>query len=165
MNGKIPVLSVLFALAVAGCRVEEHPARTTGDSTAPRDSASAPAGDVAAAVVVVRAYYDAIRARDYGRAYRLWADSGRASGKSLPAFTLGFAETAATDVTIGTPGRVEGAAGSRYVDIPVDVAARRRDGSVQHFRGSYSLRRAVVTGASPEQRRWHLSSARLEPTP
>ena len=60
---------------------------------------------------------------------------------------------------MGEPGRVEGAAGSRYVEVPVTVRARTADGEEQVFEGSLTLRRAVVDGATPEQRRWRLYTA------
>ncbi len=108
---------------------------------------------------VVRRYYEAINARDYGRAYALWGDGGRASGQTLEVFEAGYAQTDSVEVRIGQPGRVEGAAGSRYVDVPVEIWAKTRTGRVQRFAGTYTLRRAVVTGASAADRRWHLASA------
>jgi hypothetical protein len=64
---------------------------------------------------------------------------------------------------VGAPGRVEGAAGSRYVSVPVEVHATTTAGAAQCFRGTYTLRRAVVPGATVEQRRWHIASADLRP--
>jgi len=123
--------------------------------------ASAIDGSAAAAAAVVRGYYAAIDARDYRRAYSAWEREGAASGQSFDAFQRGFYSTATVSVHLGEPGRIEGAAGSRYVDIPVDITARKTGGGVQRFRGTYTLRRAVVTGASPEQRMWHIYSAHI----
>jgi hypothetical protein len=64
-------------------------------------------------------------------------------------------------VEIGEPGRVVGAAGSRFVEIPVVVRATTEDGVEQRYSGSYVLRRTVVDGSTAEQRRWHLYSAHL----
>ncbi|SEN04836.1 hypothetical protein SAMN05192583_1872 [Sphingomonas gellani] len=115
-------------------------------------------------VSVVRAYYSAIAAHDYGRAYRLWRDEGRASGKSLADFTRGFADTADTSVDPGTPSDPEDAAGSTYVTLPVTVQATTRSGARQRFRGSYVLRRANdVPGASAVDRSWRIDSATLKP--
>jgi len=47
---------------------------------------------------------------------------------------------------------VEGAAGSRYVTIPVTVRAETTTGREQRFVGSYTLRRSVVDGATPDHR-------------
>ena len=57
---------------------------------------------------------------------------------------------------------MEGAAGSRYVEIPVAVTARHEDGSLRRYAGSYTLRRAVVDGAGAEQRAWRIASAALQ---
>jgi len=117
--------------------------------------------DVDDAVAVVRDYYAAIAARDFPRAYGLWSDDGRSSGQTPQQFAAGFADTASVEVQPGEPGDVEGAAGSRYVEVPVSVSATRRDGSVRRYIGSYVLRRAVVDGASAEQRAWRIGSAEL----
>lgn len=113
------------------------------------------------AVAVVDAYYSAIAANQYPRAYALWSGGGQASGQSAQQFAGGFADTASVSVDIGTPGRIDAAAGSRYIEIPVSVTATRRDGSVHHYAGAYTLRRAVVDGASADQRAWRIASADL----
>ena len=91
----------------------------------------------------------------------LWASDGAASGRSLEAFRDGFASTASVDVVLGTPGRIEGAAGSRYVEIPVRITAIATDSTRQAFVGRYTLRRNVVDGATPEQRAWRIHSAQM----
>ncbi|HEX6939443.1 MAG TPA: hypothetical protein VF158_08525 [Longimicrobiales bacterium] len=116
-------------------------------------------GSAEAAAAVVRDYYAAIAAGDYARAYAHWADGGAASGQSFDEFRRGFARTASVRAVVGRPGRIEGAAGSRYVAIPVEICATTTDGAAQCFRGTYTLRRAVVPGASEEMRRWHIYSA------
>src|SRR5690606_20537365 len=138
------------------------PSDDDGGEAAPPACPSGAAGGGAAAAVA-RGYYAAIAARDYARAYRLWGDGGAASGKSFEQFRAGFAQTAAVTATVGAPGRVEGAAGSRYVSVPVEVHATTTGGATQCFRGTYTLRRAVVPGATAEQRRWHIASADMQP--
>ena len=139
----------------------ETPADTTADTAAPDTAAATGA---AAAADVVRRYYAAIEARDFRRAYGLWGDDGAASGQTFEAFAEGFAETAHVEAEVGEPGRVEGAAGSRYVEVPVTLRAVTDDGEAQHFEGTYTLRRAVVDGATAAQRRWHLYSADVRRT-
>jgi len=85
------------------------------------------------------------------------------AGRASNSFRAGFAQTAAVTATVGAPGRVEGAAGSRYVSVPVEVHATTTGGATQCFRGTYTLRRAVVPGATAEQRRWHIASADMQP--
>src|SRR4051812_43875923 len=102
--GLIGILCML-----AGC----NPSPSSG----PRDEAPAAATAPRAAraaqdetpVAVVRDYYASIAAHDFGRAYGLWGDRGRASGKSLADFTSGFAQTASVEVEPGAPSAPEGA--------------------------------------------------------
>ena len=115
------------------------------------------------AAQVVQRYYAAIQQRDYRTAYLLWADSGRASGQTLEQFVAGFAQTDQAKVTIGDDVRVEGAAGSQYATVPVQVEAVLGNGQPQHFAGTYTLRRSLVGGAASEQRTWHIHSANVAP--
>jgi hypothetical protein len=133
------------------------PAPPTGTSatTTPADS------DAAAAVQTLKDYYSAIDARQFEKAYAMWGDSGRSSRKTLSDFTAGFAQTTHSAVAFNGQGRIEGAAGSRYIDIPVEVTATTRNGATQHFTGTYTLRRVVVDGATAAQRVWHIYDARL----
>lgn len=111
----------------------------------------------AAAVAVVRRYYDAVSAHDYRRAYALWHGQ-----RTYAAFVAGYRHTRSVRVRFVPPFDVEGAAGSSYADIPVKVDARLDDGRVQHFRGSYTLRRVNdIDGSTAAQRRWHIESAKL----
>lgn len=126
--------------------------------TAPPAGAEPGAADAAA---VVRSYYAAINAGQYPRAYALWSDGGRASGQTGAQFAGGFSDTARVTASTGAPGRVEGAAGSRYVTVPVAVEAIQDDGTIRHYDGTYTLRRAVVDGATAEQRQWRISDADL----
>ena len=112
----------------------------------------------------IATYYRALDRGDYRVAYDQWEGDGEASGKSFASFRDGFANTRSTSVDIGTPRDGEGAAGSVYITVPVDVRATLRSGAQQHFAGSYVLRRINnVPGSSAEDRRWHLHSASLKP--
>ncbi|MFS8063635.1 MAG: hypothetical protein ACMG5Z_03505 [Luteimonas sp.] len=113
------------------------------------------------AVAVVRDYYASIDAHDYAHAYVLWSDGGRSTGKTTQQFADGFADTASVSAQIDPPGRIDAAAGSRYIKVPVTITATQRDGSAKRYVGSYTLRRAVVDGASAEQRAWRIASADL----
>jgi hypothetical protein len=160
-------LASALVLVAGGCSSRE-PAHDAA-AAAPESAAAAPAPQpspadstsAAAAADVVRAYYAAIDARDFARAYRLWARDGSASGKPFADFAAGFANTAHVAADVGTPGRIDAAAGSRYVEVPVDVRATTRDATAQRFTGRYVLRRSEVDGATDEQRHWRLESANL----
>jgi hypothetical protein len=114
-----------------------------------------------AATAVVRAYYDAINRKAYDEAYRLWGRGGEASGKTYEAFAHGFSGTESVKADIGPPSRIEGAAGSRYVTVPVAIQATGAGSRTVRFAGTYTLRLSVVDGATPEQRTWHIDSAQI----
>jgi hypothetical protein len=149
---------------VAGDVAEDAGTSTAGDSS-PVGATDVPAGNgepgVQDAVAVLRDYFSAIEQHDYAHAWSLWSDGGRSSGQTAQQFADGFANTAHVVVQAGTPGRLDAAAGSRYIEIPVTVEAAQRDGSVRRYTGSYTLRRAVVDGASADQRAWRIASANL----
>lgn len=118
------------------------------------------------AITVIRDYYGAINSGDFGRAYALWSDGGRASGQSPQQFAAGFVDTTGVSVEMQAPGAVDAGAGSRSIEVPVTITATHRDGSQHRYTGKYVLRRAVVDGATAEQRAWRIASADLgETTP
>lgn len=124
-------------------------------------AAQAPNSPEAARGTVQR-YYAAIERGDYRAAYGLWSDAGRASGKNFGDFVRGFARTAHTKVYVGAPGRDEGAAGTTYITVPVEVRAILKNGGRQRFTGRYTLRRSNnVPGSTWAQRQWRIASATL----
>lgn len=127
-----------------------------GEHSAPSSTGEPTAQD---AVQVLRDYYDAINARDYAAAYALWSDGGRSSGQSPQQFADGFDDTREIQVQVDAPGRVDAAAGSRYIEVPLAITATRNDGSVHKYVGAYVMRRAVVDGAAVAQRQWRIASA------
>lgn len=157
----IVALAVLGLVGGCQCSGPPVPQPGAGATPAPADIAAQARDSADDAASVVRAYYRAINERRYPDAYRLWASDGAASGKNLEAFREGFGSTASVDVVFGTPGRIEGAAGSRYVEIPVRITTVAKNGGRQTFIGSYTLRRSVVDGATPEQRAWRIHSAQI----
>lgn len=128
-------------------------------ATATTDAATEPTAQDA--VAVIRDYYAAINRRDFAHAHALWSDGGRASGQDVQQFGDGFADTQGVSVEILAPGAVDAAAGSRYIEVPVALTATHTDGRQQRFVGAYTLRRAVVDGATAEQRAWRIGTADL----
>jgi hypothetical protein len=169
------VVAVMLALGACGTpapRLGDRPdtsvtQRPIREPVAPAADSTSRATDssVAGAIEVLRDYYAAIGRRDYARAYADWGDDGPPGHPSLGAFSDGFARTDSVRLDVGTPGRVEGAAGSRYVDVPVTVHAFEGGARVTTYTGSYVLRRTVVPGASEANRRWHLYRATLAARP
>ena len=149
-----PTRSGLPASQSASASKPSKPAAPAAPARQPVDSIGDPAS-------IVRDYYAAIRAHDFLRAYRMWEWTGQAGVRSYAQFESGFDSTETVDARVGAPGRVEGAAGSRFVSVPVEIDARLRNVTRQHFTGTYTLRRVVVPGASAAQRRWHLYAAKV----
>lgn len=119
----------------------------------------------AAARQVVIDYYAAIDARDYAKAYALWSDKGASSGQSFEHFSGGYANTRSVKASVGEPVDDEGAAGSRYIQVPVELKALQSDGSEREYHGRFTLRAVMADGASEEQRHWHLASAEMQRLP
>jgi hypothetical protein len=175
-----PTLLLALPATLAGCgdSTPDEPAPSPNSSAvvvtaanppppAAETPAPLPAGTpirAASPEAAVRAYYAAIDAGDFASAYRLWRDEGAGSRQSYAAFREGFAETLSTAVAIAGPVEQEGAAGSLYATVPVEVTAVLKDGTRQRFAGDYVLRRVNdVPGATEEQLAWHIQSASLTP--
>lgn len=143
----------------------DEPAVNAGGAPSPSETSqtATPVTSSDSAVAVLRSYYAAIDRGAYEEAYGYWASNGQASGQSPEEFSAGFARTARSSISPGTPGRIEGAAGSRFIEIPAVVRAELDDGEEQCFEGSYTLVRSVVDGATPRQRSWRIYSATLLP--
>lgn len=116
------------------------------------------------AVAVLNRYFAAIGSRRYDDAYRLWNGRGEASGMSVKAFADSFAKYADYRATIGTPGRIDAGAGQRYIEIPVRVTGRLRDGTPVSMAGPVTLHRTGdIDGATAEQRSWRIQNSGLKP--
>lgn len=114
---------------------------------------------------VVQIYYASLGAKDYPAAWKLWNNGGAASGMSADAFAKSFDQYDSYNANIGAPGQIEGAAGSLYVEVPVQVYGRRKDGREVHMLGSATLRRANdVPGSTAEQRSWRIEKITLQAT-
>ncbi len=167
---------------VAGAPTPVTPSTTLppGDGI-PGVSAPPPANDVRAvatpdpmateagpqeAVAVLNRYFAAIDSGRYDDAYRLWNGRGEAAGMSAKAFADSFAKYAQYHAAIGTPGRIDAGAGQRYIDIPVRVTGRLRDGTSVSLAGPITLHRTGdIDGATAEQRSWRIQNSGLKPRP
>lgn len=106
---------------------------------------------------VVQTYYALIGEHRYRDAWSLWTQSGEGSGMTADAFAKSFDVYESYNANIGAPGEIEGAAGSLYVTVPVQIYGRRKSGEEIHGLGKATLRRVNdVPGSTPEQRAWHI---------
>jgi hypothetical protein len=112
---------------------------------------------------VVETYFALLEEGRYPEAYRLWADNGRASGFQRAEFARRMRPRRRDHVQVLAPGRVGGAAGTLYVQVPVTITpGRGRD--LQTTRYRVTLRRSNrVPGASLETRAWRIY--RIKPVP
>jgi hypothetical protein len=111
-------------------------------------------------------YCDAVATKRYRDAYGYWSDNGKATGMTLQQFRDSFAKYGAYDCHIGKPGDTEGAAGSVYTTIPLQVTGVLTKGGGFRLEGPVTMRRVNdVDGSSAEQRRWHIATSGLKPRP
>jgi hypothetical protein len=108
-------------------------------------------------VDLLSSYYDAINLQEYERAYSYWQEPPL----DYASFASGYVETASVQVIVQPPTRIEGAAGSLYVEIPAVLIAQHTDGSVHTFAGCVVTRKSNLPAATPEEDVWHIYQARL----
>ena len=117
-----------------------------------------------AAANVVQTYFALIEARKFADAWKLWSDEGRSSGMDSRSFVEAFGKYRDYHAEIGTPGELNGAAGSIYVEVPIHAYGRRSNGAPFRERGKVALRRVnEVPGSTSEQRQWHIESVTIGP--
>jgi hypothetical protein len=100
---------------------------------------------------VVQQYFALVESGKLAEASKLW---------SAGVERLNLAAYREVHASIGAPGNVEGGAGSLYVEIPIQLYGRLKDGKEFNSRGTMTLRRVNdVDGSTEEQRRWHIMNA------
>lgn len=100
---------------------------------------------------VLQSYFALSEQGKFVEADKLWSEG---------AAKLNLAKYKEVHGNIGGPGDMEGAAGSSYVDYPVQIYGRAKDGKEFNLRGTMTLRRVNdVDGSTAEQRKWHIYKA------
>lgn len=109
------------------------------------------------AAQVVQSYYALLESGRAAQAWSLWSDGSPDRAANAETFTRRFDRYADYHAQIGAPGRIEGAAGSLYVDVPVVIYGRLKSGAKVHESGTATLRRVNdVPGSSEAQRSWRI---------
>jgi len=176
---------LLTAAALAGCNQANDEAGQTANETATPPSAPTPAptntseesptaaspadsgparlipeaekGEAGARNVLLD-FARAIEFEDFSKAYAMLDKSARQkiTHDAFAAMFEGFGE-----ITVAVPfGRMEGAAGSLYYEVPTRITGS----SGKKLSGTTVLRRVNdVPGATAEQLRWHIESFEVEP--
>ena len=152
--------------------VTDQPEQATNASAPPPphvDPNAPPPADEKSALGAARRlqeYCDAVATKRYRDAFAYWGDGGKRSGLTFEQFRASFAKYGAYDCHIGNPGGMEGAAGSSYVTIPLQVTGVLAKGGGFVLEGPVTMRRVNdVDGSTAEQRRWHIESSGLKPRP
>jgi hypothetical protein len=97
---------------------------------------------------VLQTYFALAEQGKVAEANKLWTDDAE---------KLDLGKYKEIHANIGGPGGMEGAAGSSYVDYPVQLYGRTKDGQEFNSRGTMTLRRVNdVPGSTEEQRKWHI---------
>jgi len=164
-----------YAQSARALLIEDAPFADIGlvrcdDSAFPLDSSSENSGEAnepfakgpRGAANVLKKYYELLTAGRFEDASQLWTPSER--GSAQQASEQDVAQYESDDVHIGEPGRIEGAAGSLYISIPVQIHVAREAGEDVHLSGEATLRRSNdVPGTTPEQRSWRIVRIELQP--
>jgi serine/threonine-protein kinase len=130
------IVVLLAVVGVAFTLLHHKPSPGQSPPTSPPTSHPATSAPPVAAppAATVRAYFAAINAHDYAKA---WALGGKNTGSSsYSSFVNGFNDTAKDDVTVvSVVGNV----------VTVKLAATQTDGSVQHYQGTYTVTNGIIT--------------------
>lgn len=112
------------------------------------------------AAQVVQGYYALLEAKKFEDAQDLWNQSNPIGAQDDAHFAARFRGFSEIHANIGAPGEPEGAAGSSYVTVPVQVYGRiAANGKPWYALRQVTLRRVNdVDGSTTEQRRWHIDS-------
>ncbi|APH72372.1 DUF1176 domain-containing protein [Aquibium oceanicum] len=91
------------------------------------------------AEALIESYYNAVNRREFARAWDYYGEKKPAA--DFDAFSDGYVETERVELVTGPVGE-EGAAGSRFFNVPIAIRATNTDGSEQVFSGCYTARLA-----------------------
>lgn len=112
------------------------------------------------AAQVVQGYYGLLEEKRFEDAQDLWADKGAIGSQEDTLFAARFRGFSEIHANVGAPGDAEGAAGSVYVTVPVQVYGRvAATGKPWYRLRQVTLRRVNdVPGSSAADQRWHIES-------
>ncbi len=117
---------------------------------------------------VAETYFSFLEQQRSEQAYALWTGMGAGAGMDMDMerFAGGFDAYSEYQAETGEPGRLEGAAGSLYIDMPVEITGRMAaDNSEFRRTGKITLKRSNdVPGATEEQRQWRIYQVRMNET-
>ena len=171
---------LLLSIALIGCRESPGPAPSENAANMPAEEAPQarapaqngrlrPQEDASTSIVDPKS---AQAARQVVDRYARLLEQGRLAetrvlwteGSALGDIEAQLEKFERLQAEAGDPGRIEGAAGSIYVDVPLRLTGQGKDGSPITLAGPVTLRRANdVPGSTEEQRRWQIYRVDLQP--
>ncbi|SEI57498.1 hypothetical protein SAMN05518849_101134 [Sphingobium sp. AP50] len=112
------------------------------------------------AAQVVQGYYGLLEEKRFEDAQDLWDPEGAIGAQDDAHFEARFRGFGEIHANIGAPSDPEGAAGSSYVTVPVQVYGRIKTNGKPFYTLRQVLLRRVndVPGSTETQRRWHIES-------
>lgn len=159
-NGSVPLTKAQSEL------IPPAPGEPGGlpDDKAPLPEAPFTPESPQAAADLVQRYAALLEARKFDEAYASWGNGGNASGMSAADFARSFDKYSEVHAQVGGPSAAEGAAGSVYVTVPLQLYGRLKAGGTFNLIGRVTLRRVNdVPGATPSQLKWHIEQSDLKP--
>lgn len=154
--------AIFLALSACGPDTASAPPAQQGGLSEEAVAADAKAGDPAD---TLRAWANAMEARNWEAARQYWGENGEASGLSAEEYAEAHDKYRTVDVTL-EEGRQEGAAGTVYYEANVVMTGEIQDGEAYRMEGPVVLSRVnEVPGASDEERQWHIETSDLRARP
>lgn len=119
---------------------------------------------------VMQTYFALIGEKKFEDAWELWngepTEGANATGMTKAQFVADMNRYYQYSAQVGAPGLTDGAAGSIYITVPVQIYGRLKTGEAFHQRGDATLRRVNdVDGSTERQRQWHISKIEAAPVP
>lgn len=112
-----------------------------------------------AAAQVVQHYGALIEQKRWTEGWALWTNAGAAR-----VFERNFRTWSDVHLEIGSPGDIEGAAGSLYVTVDAGFYGKLKNGAKVRGPAMVTLRRVNdVPGSTQEERRWHIERIDWQP--
>ena len=134
------------------------------DDRIPLDEGSIDPKSAEGAGQVLQRYGALLEQRKFAEARALWGNGGDASGLTEARFAAAYAKYAQIHAEVGKPGLTEGAAGSIYIEVPVQLYGTLTSGGTFNLVGPVTLKRVNdVDGATAAQLRWHIVESGLKP--
>lgn len=110
---------------------------------------------------IATSFARAIELKEFDQAWAMLDDASKRKW-SKTQWAGHFSDLKDTSVVVA-PGRMEGAAGSSYYTVPLDITATDTSGRPVRYDGEMILKRVNdVPGATAEQLRWHMNSLSLD---